>query len=408
MKTLHLVVTLFVLLLFSMGLSKQNVYAENQNPPVIITQVELGSPLVLLPDNQSCTSPPDPKSTNNCLADLVPGHKVQCGYSRGSTCEPLHHWTSGTNQSCLEGYPQGGAPQWFDMYNTSGMIVDLQNFTVFNKLNFKPYGSMGPFSTILELRPHEKCTFSWLPMDQALYMGLNNISMAISYNYDGKYYNVSTPSLSDTYNDTRTWQLDNNKWIFAQNETGVGNQFPIGTPFKSTQGLPLKQFKSGIAAKDVICRQGLQLIFKFEDSSPACVTKQTVQTLVERWWGMYVPAVTEHIPILSNSIMVRNTNSTINYDISGSNKLLDAKMDSQSKSLILSLKSASNGTLVVSIPRVLLDAKTNDGQDDQFIVLEDGQEINYNQINSTIMDRTLSIQFQSNAPSIEIIAIQIV
>ncbi|MDE1767522.1 MAG: hypothetical protein KGI27_14800, partial [Thaumarchaeota archaeon] len=44
---------------------------------------------------------------------------------------------------------------------------------------------------------------------------------------------------------------------------------------------PLKQFKSGIAAKDVTCRQGLQLIFKFEDSSPACVSKQTAQTLVE-------------------------------------------------------------------------------------------------------------------------------
>ncbi|MDE1813829.1 MAG: hypothetical protein KGH87_01040 [Thaumarchaeota archaeon] len=128
-------------------------------------------------------------------------------------------------------------------------------------------------------------------------------------------------------------------------------------------------------------------------------------------------ASTRYVQVVSSSsastISIQYTNGTyaslpINYTITGDNKLLDAKMDSQSKSLILSLKSASNGTLVVSIPRVLLDAKTNDGQDDQFIVLEDGQEINYKQIDSTIIDRTLSIQFQNNTSSIEIIATHIV
>lgn len=107
-------------------------------------------------------------------------------------------------------------------------------------------------------------------------------------------------------------------------------------------------------------------------------------------------------------VNVDNSNFTINYNISGNNNLLDTKMDSHSKSLILSLKSTSNGTLVVSIPRALLDAKTSSGQDDQFIVLEDGQEINYKQIYSTITDRTLSIQFQSDTSTIEIIVTQIV
>ncbi|MDE1831329.1 MAG: hypothetical protein KGI02_03040 [Thaumarchaeota archaeon] len=107
-------------------------------------------------------------------------------------------------------------------------------------------------------------------------------------------------------------------------------------------------------------------------------------------------------------VNVENSNFTINYNISGNNKLLDAKMDSQSKSLILSLKSTGNGTLIVSIPRALLDAKTNDNQDDQFIILEDGQEIDYKQLYSTIMDRVLSIQFQNNTSQIEIIVTQIV
>ena len=156
---------------------------------------------------------------------------------------------------------------------------------------------VGPFSMTLELRPHEKCTFSWLPMDQALYMGLNNMSMAISYNYNGKYYNVSTPSLSDTYNDTRTWQIDNNEWIFAQNETGVGNQLPIDTPFKSTLDLPFEQFKSGISAKDITCKEGLQLVIKAEDGSPVCVKPDTAQKLIERGW------VIIHFHILHMSLL---------------------------------------------------------------------------------------------------------
>ena len=128
-------------------------------------------------------------------------------------------------------------------------------------------------------------------------------------------------------------------------------------------------------------------------------------------------ASTKYVQVVSssnvNTIFPQYANGTyaslpINYTITGDNKLLDAKMDSQSKSLILSLEPTDNGTLVVSIPRALLDAKTNDGQDDQFIILEDGQEINYKQLYSTMMERTLSIQFQHNTLQIEIIVTQIV
>ncbi|MDH2908310.1 MAG: hypothetical protein PXX83_09485 [Candidatus Nitrosotalea sp.] len=48
---------------------------------------------------------------------------------------------------------------------------------------------------------------------------------------------------------------------------------------------PLKQFQSGIMAKDVMCKQGLQLIFKATDDSPACVKQETSKILVERGWA---------------------------------------------------------------------------------------------------------------------------
>jgi hypothetical protein len=52
---------------------------------------------------------------------------------------------------------------------------------------------------------------------------------------------------------------------------------------------PLTQFKSGIAAKDVTCDQGLLLIFKTSDGSPACVKPDTAKVLVERGWAANVP-----------------------------------------------------------------------------------------------------------------------
>ena|GEM_PF-2414673 len=206
-------------------------YTENKNPPLVITQVELGSPLAFYPDNQTCTSPPQPGFINNCLTNLVPGHKVQCGFFIGSsTCEPIHQYTTGTNQSCFSDYPASSAPQWFDIYNTLDAPVDLYNFTALNKLNYGPYGQEGPFSTILEMKPHERCTFAWLPVDEPLSLDLNNVSMGVSYNYHGKDYNISTPYFSDTYNDTRTWQFEGNKWIFAEQNTVTVPEFPFAVP----------------------------------------------------------------------------------------------------------------------------------------------------------------------------------
>src|SRR2546428_7603830 len=110
--------------------------------------------------------------------------------------------------------------------------------------------------------------------------------------------------------------------------------------------------------------------------------------------------------IVPFSANVTNTNFTVNYDITGNNKLLDAKMDQQAKSLVLSLETSSNGTLTVIIPRALLDAKINN-QDDRFIVLMDGQEIEYKET-KTIDNRTLTFQFTQGTSKIEIIATQLI
>lgn len=48
---------------------------------------------------------------------------------------------------------------------------------------------------------------------------------------------------------------------------------------------PLKQFKSGIATHYIKCEEGLYLIIKAGDSSPACVKIETGKELVKRGWA---------------------------------------------------------------------------------------------------------------------------
>jgi len=48
---------------------------------------------------------------------------------------------------------------------------------------------------------------------------------------------------------------------------------------------PLMQFKSGIAAQNVTCKVGLQLVIKAKDSSPACVQSLTAAKLVRLGWA---------------------------------------------------------------------------------------------------------------------------
>lgn len=51
---------------------------------------------------------------------------------------------------------------------------------------------------------------------------------------------------------------------------------------------PLQQVKfGGTSARDVQCNQGLQLILKSKDGSPACVTPETAQKLIERGWDIH-------------------------------------------------------------------------------------------------------------------------
>ena len=65
------------------------------------------------------------------------------------------------------------------------------------------------------------------------------------------------------------------------------NEKKLETPELNEEQIlaPLKQIKSGILAKNVVCKDGLELIIKFSDNSAACVSSNTALILLERGWA---------------------------------------------------------------------------------------------------------------------------
>jgi predicted secreted protein with PEFG-CTERM motif len=90
----------------------------------------------------------------------------------------------------------------------------------------------------------------------------------------------------------------------------------------------------------------------------------------------------------------------IGYEITGG-KLLSIIPDVDSNSLIISIDATDDGSLTLTIPRSVMDATINGGDDD-FFVLIDGEEVDFDEI-TTSTDRTLTIAFPAGAEEIEII-----
>ncbi len=98
----------------------------------------------------------------------------------------------------------------------------------------------------------------------------------------------------------QTFGVYDNKIILG-NYTLVNYGFsPIQTDTTDLLLSPLKQFRSGTLAQDVECGQGLQLVMKAEDDSPACVRSETAKTLSERGWTESIANRTSQTSTTSN------------------------------------------------------------------------------------------------------------
>ena len=65
---------------------------------------------------------------------------------------------------------------------------------------------------------------------------------------------------------------------------GVEDELQVSTSMEVMS--PLKQMKSGVDPKDVVCKEGLVLMLKSTDGSAACVKDSSSSKLIERGWGI--------------------------------------------------------------------------------------------------------------------------
>ena len=105
--------------------------------------------------------------------------------------------------------------------------------------------------------------------------------------------------------------------------------------------------------------------------------------------------------ITDTTISVQGSVDLIGYEITGG-KLLSIMTDVDANSLIILIDATDDGSLTITIPRSVLDALLGDGSDDDFFVLVDGEEVDFDEIISST-DRILTIEFLAGAEEIEII-----
>ena len=125
---------------------------------------------------------------------------------------------------------------------------------------------------------------------------------------------------------------------------------------------------------------------------------RTTETSFE-FGGSIIPAK-EPPAVTDTTVSVQGSNDSVGYEITGG-KLSGISPDVEANSLIISIDATNNGSLTLTIPRSVLDATINGGDDD-FFVLIDGEEVDFDET-TTSTDRTLTIAFPVGAEEIEII-----
>ncbi len=104
--------------------------------------------------------------------------------------------------------------------------------------------------------------------------------------------------------------------------------------------------------------------------------------------------------VTDKTVSVQGSTDLIGYEITGG-KILGITPSVEDNSLIISIDATSDGSLTLTIPRSVLDALI-DGVDDDFFILIDGEEVNFEETTSST-DRILTIAFPAGAEEIEII-----
>jgi predicted secreted protein with PEFG-CTERM motif len=115
--------------------------------------------------------------------------------------------------------------------------------------------------------------------------------------------------------------------------------------------------------------------------------------------GVDEPVIVDSI-VTATTITIQESTDLAGYEITNG-KLINVIPDTDAKSLLINIEALDDGSITLTIPRSVLDATIND-KDDEFFVLVDGEEVDFDEITTSI-DRTLTIKFLAGSEQIEII-----
>ena len=111
------------------------------------------------------------------------------------------------------------------------------------------------------------------------------------------------------------------------------------------------------------------------------------------------PVIIDSI-VTATTLTIQESTDLISYEITNG-KITNVIPDLDAVSLLIDIEAINDGSIILTIPRLVLDATIND-KDDEFFVLVDGEEVDFEEI-STLTDRTLTIEFLAGSEQIEII-----
>jgi hypothetical protein len=97
----------------------------------------------------------------------------------------------------------------------------------------------------------------------------------------------------------------------------------------------------------------------------------------------------------------------ITYNITGG-KLSNMTAMKENSTLALGLVTNNDGTLILTLPRNIMDSKNPQNKDEDYVVFADGVQIGADQITTNNQVRTLSIDFDKGVEKIEIAGTRIV
>ena len=97
----------------------------------------------------------------------------------------------------------------------------------------------------------------------------------------------------------------------------------------------------------------------------------------------------------------------IKYTIRGGT-VEDIEVESENLGLLVKINSLDDGKIILELPRESIDAEKQNGKDEKFIILINGAQTTYEEIQSDSTIRTIGVNFEKGDSEIQIIGTYVI